>query len=283
MARGQKGGGLFNSLGYGNGYETYTTESGVTTGVLQYIWYALVLTVALVAILVLVHYMITPIFITKPGEKGYIPLPGTDDALIYWKNSTDIKSIPEAETPLGQIFENWSMALDIQVDNPTANTTYPRILFSRGQKLNTPTGPYTASSTILTINPDFNCCIWLDRLTNDLNVSVQTRSENGQQAFVETIQVPNVPVGKSIRVGVMVGSRVLEVYVNGYLAKSKTFLKGLRSVPGELQPPFDTILSTTARVLNLRVWPRPLSPSEFRALGPPANMDIKDMPDSCAA
>ena len=81
----------------------------------------------------------------------------------------------------------------------------------------------------------------------------------------------------------MIGSHVLEVYVNGYLVKTKTYTKAIRASVGQLQPPVSNILGSTARVMNLRVWPRPLSPSEFRSYGGQCNFGKKDMPDSCSA
>jgi hypothetical protein len=256
----------------------YTTDAGVNSGVIQYLYYFFTIAIITLLILVLVHFTITPIFKTRPGAKGYIPLPGSDDSSLYWKKNTSPNIINDIQTSLGSTYQNWSMLLDIQIDNPTSNTNYPRLLFLRGKQTSEPTGIYDENDTILKIAPDFNLAIYLDRLTNDLNVSVQTL-ERGMQ----TLTIQNVPVRKPIRLGVMAGSRVLEVYINGYLVKSKAFTKDVRNVTGVLQPPFDSILSTTAQIANLRVWPRPLSPSEFRSYGSADGFQFKQVPDSCAS
>lgn len=259
-------------------YTNYTTDAGVNSGVVQYLYYFLTIAILTLLILVLVHFTITPIFITRPGTKGYIPLPGSDDSSFYWKKNTSPNIINDIETSLGSTYQNWSMLLDLQIDNPTSNTNYPRILFLRGKQTSEPTGVYGENDTIIKIAPDFNVVIYLDRLTNDLNISVQTL-ERGLQ----TLTIPNIPVRKPIRLGVMVGSRVLEVYINGYLVKSKAFIKDIRNVTGVLQPPFDSILSTTAQIANLRVWPRPLSPAEFRSYGSADGFETKEVSDSCAS
>lgn len=268
--------------GLGDGYYNYPTDTGVNSGVIQYLYYFLALTLIILLVLVLVHFTLTPIFITRPGGKGIVPLPGTDDSKVYWKRSESaLVPLRDVETPLGSAFENYSMMLDIQIDNPTTNTDAPRVLFTRGTE--TKRGvTFTAQDTILTMNDQFNLILYLDRITNDLNVTIQTMG-SGSTVVLENITVPNIPAGRTVRIGVMVGSRVLEVYVNGYLARSKAFTNSVRSVVGNIYPPEDKILSSTARVSNLRLWGRPLSPSEFRAYGSPDPYDRKEMPDSCAS
>lgn len=275
------GSSYYNPLTYQ--FESTTMENGMSSGVLQYVFYFIMIVIFLVFILVLVHYTIMPIFILNPGGKGIIPLPGSDDSKLFWQTPSSLAIIQDTATPLGSLIENWSFMLDIQVDNPTANTDKPRILFTRGQTLVPSNSPYLATDTILTINPSFNVCVFLDRLTNDLYVSVQTTQKKGKSPSVETIVVPNIPVGKSIRLGVFVGSRILEVYVNGYLVRSKAFPDSLVSVTGPLQPPLDTILSGTARVANLRVWKRPVSPAEFRSYGIGSDFSTVAIQDTCVS
>lgn len=270
-----KGGALFNDP-----YANYTMDTGVNSGVVQYLYYFIVLTIIILLVLVLVHYTIMPIFRTRPGSKGIIPLPGSDDSSLYWKDSNSLQILKDTQTQLGTSFQNYSAMLDIQIDNPTSNTNYPRVLFLRGDVLNLPSS-YTDQDTILKVSPNFNLIVYLDRITNDLNIATQTVSVGGGQILVENITIPNIPVGKSVRLGAMLGSKVLEIYINGYLVKSRTFTNPLRSTVGQIQPPSDQILSSTARVKNLRLWNRPLTPAEFRSYGSADGFDRKDIPDSC--
>jgi hypothetical protein len=290
----QRGGGVFgpsdknygSSYNYGRQYSNYVSDSGVSSGVIQYVYYFIIITIIILIILVIINYTFYPIFRTRPGAKGIIPLPGTDDSKQYWTSSKTPTVINDMETPIGKNFENWSYIMDIQIDNPTANTGMPRILMARGGDQVTQTGKFTEADTILRILPTFNTAVYLDALTNDLFVSIQTLyggSAVNKQPLVETIRIQNIPIRKSVRIGVMIGSKVLEVYINGYLVRTKTFTVPLRDIGGYFYPPSEKILSNTARVKNLRIWNRPLSPAEFRSYGRARDFDIKDIPDSCAA
>jgi hypothetical protein len=277
MVKSQTGGALFGA----NDYTNYTSDTGVNSGVIQYLFYFGTILIVGLIILVIVNTTLYPIFKTRPGGQGLVPLPGSDSSKLYWKSDKDIHIIQDTASPLGSTVSNWSFLLDIQVDNPTSNTNTPRILFTRGALLTAPTEPYTAQDTILKLANNFNVCVWLDRMTNDLFIAVLTVED--QQNFVETVKIPNIPVRKAVRLGCMVGSRVLEVYINGYLIKSKTYNRSLRTAVGSLQPPNDSILSSTARVRNLRIWSTPIPPSEFRSYGSAPDFDLKALPDSCSA
>ncbi len=278
MVKGQTGGAWFGSDAYSN----YTLESGVNSGVVQYIYYFFVVLILGFVILVIVNYTLYPIFKVRAGDKGVVPLPGSDDSILYWKQDKDLKNLPSLQTPLGNDYQNWSMLLDIQLDNPTANTDKPRVLFQKGDLAMPFDGVWSETDTILRLNPNFNLIIYLDRLTNDLYISTLTTNPmNTQDVYIETIGISNIPIRKALRLGVMLGSNVMEVYLNGYLAKSKTYTKPLRSVIGQIQPPNDSILSRTARVRNLRLWKRPLSPAEFRSYGGAEDFTQRELPDSC--
>jgi hypothetical protein len=281
MSPTQKGGNLFGSS---NSYNSYNSsdEHVVPQGVLQYLYYLVLIIIIVLLILVLVNYTITPIFRLNPGDKGLISLPGSDDSVLFWKTPNSIIQIQDTATPLGTMTQNWSFLLDIHLDNPTANTGSPRILFSRGGAY-TPSA-YTEKDTILTVNPNFNICVYLDPLINDLYVSTQILGSNGE-IKIQTIILPNIPVGKDLRLGVFLGSRVLEVYINGLLVSNKAFPNSVRAVVGAIHPPSSNILETTAQVSNLRIWGRPVSPAEFRSYGsPPSSTFVtKVIPDTCLA
>jgi len=266
------------------GYPTYE-NTGVNPGIVQYLLYFVALIIVLLLVLILVHYTIRPIFKLRPGGKGIIPLPGSDDSKHFWTDITKpLATISEADSGLNSRYDDWSMILDIQVDNPTANTGLPRVLFTRGEIAPSVSPVFNDNDTIAKINPRFNTIIYLDKLTNDLYITVQTVSpENISTYALESAIIPNVPVGKAIRLGLMIGSHVLEVYVNGYLAHSKTYVNSIRGVAGPIQPPSDDIFNHTARVYNLYLWKRPLSPAEFRAYGTATSLSLQDIPDSCLA
>ena len=282
MSPTQKGGSMFGSSNSYNSHYTTTEENTVPQGVLQYLYYLVIIIIIVLLVLVLVNYTITPIFRLNPGDKGLISLPGSDDSVLYWKTPQSIIQIQDTTTPLGTITQNWSFMLDIHLDNPTANTGSPRILFSRGGT-STPS-TYTEKDTILTVNPNFNICVYLDPLLNDLYISTQILDTNNT-IKIQTITLPNIPVGKGLRLGVFLGSRVLEVYINGLLVSNKAFSNSVRAVVGPLHPPISNILEATAQVSNLRIWGRPVSPAEFRSYGSPPSSTFlsKVIPDTCLA
>lgn len=285
----QRGGALFGFLSKeGNTNLNYTTENGVSSGVLQYVYYFITLTIVVLLFLVVIHYTVTPIFRTRRGGPGVIPVPGVDDVATYWKNEKSITTLRQNTTPIGGVFQNYSYMLDIQVDNPTANTGAPRVLMSRGTSPFAQPAQFRDSDTILTIAPNFNTIVYLDRLTNDLNVSVSLlndKSQSSPQVVLANVLIPNVPVRKPIRLGVMISARVMEVYVNGYLVRSQTYTLPVRGLTGDIYPPLNNVLSSVARVRNLRLWNRILSPAEFRAYGAPSagTFDVLPVPDSCVA
>jgi hypothetical protein len=275
------GGGLFNGLsatpwgnyGYGYGESYYPSNQGGSARILQYVFYTGVLTLIILLILIVVHFTIRPVFKTSSVSKGFVPLPGfTKQVPVFWTDENKVFPIAETQTPVGTRTENYSFVLDIQLDDPLAQTQNPRVLFVRGPEMKSPssTASVDPNATIRSIVPTFNSIVYLDRMTNDLNISVQcSKDRAGVEPLISeaNIRIENIPIRKPIRLGVMVGSSVLEVYVNGYLARSKTFTVPLRAVQGLWQPPLPPIRQSCARVRNLRIYEYPLSPAEFRALG----------------
>ena len=293
----QSGGGWFglteNTMS-GMPTTNYNSSTGVSSGIIQYIFYFFVLVCILLLFLLVIHYTITPIFITSPGGKGIVSIPGTDDSKLFWQVSTNTKTptslipITDIDSGIGQLSQGYSFMVDIQVDNPTANTGAPRILLSRGD---VPTDPLKLSpswdskkDTILRFNPNFNVCVSLDSLTNDLLIQIQTTNPKTPSIpNIESVTIPNIPVGKAVRIGIMMSSNLVEVYINGYLIDSKVLMNPLREQYGSFQPPLDAISSNTARVSNLRIWRRMLGVSEFRSYGTAISLSLKELPDSCSA
>jgi len=272
---------IYGSYG-SSGSSGYSSQAGISSGVLQFLFYFIVIVIVILLLLIIINYTLFPIFKVRPGGRGVIPIPGSNDEKLYWTDINKIATIQD--TDLGSQVDNWSMMLDIQVDNPTVNTQFPRVLFARGPVPTTEPTNYTENDTILDINPSFNVIMYLHPLINDLYITVQTTSNDGNSTIMlESAVIPNVPVGKSIRLGLMVGSRSFEVYINGYLGKTKTFPGSISNITGNFQPPKSSIIASTARVMNLRIWKRVLTASEFRAYKTASEFPIVAVPDSCLA
>ncbi len=226
--------------------------------ILRILAYILAIFIAIMVILLFVHYMITPIFVLHPGDPGYISVPGFDDGKLYWTNNlTGI--IPNKKTPIQSSTYNYSMNLDVFIENPLQFAQTPRILFTRGGMLReTPT-----SETLLGLFEYYNLVIGLLPDTNDLIVSVMNKDNN-----MENIIISNVPVQEPFRVGIIIMEQAMEVYINGHLAKTRKFSSPPKDVKGDISGPLG-INTNIFKVKNLKIWDRILKTSEIRYAKPP--------------
>lgn len=276
------------SGGY-EGYESYTSgyemDTGVSGGFKQYLFYFILVVIGFVVVLVIIHFTVRPIFKFNPGDKGVIGLPGSNDEKLFWKTDGTQINVTDAMSGLGQTSSNWSMLLDIQVDDALANTGKPRILVARSDAAPLD-AKWAPTDTIQKLVPRFNVVWYLDPINNDLIITVQTSGAQGdgtRNVFLESATIPNLPVTKAVRIGLMLGENVMEVYVNGTLAKTKSFTNSVASISGAFYGPDSIITARTARVRNLRLFARPLTPAEFRAYGRATDFGRRMMADTCVS
>lgn len=240
-------------------YMSKTTNSysiiGETAGWKAWISYLLAVIIVLFVILLFVHFFITPIFITRPGGSGYIPLPLLDDGKIYWKS--DSTNLQDTQTPINNITENFTIGADIFLENPVQISDNYRVLFFRGAAINSsPT-----SKMLNNILPSYNFAFALAPDTNDLVVSVLNSSGS-----MENILIPNIPVQQTFRVHLVLMDHAMEVYINGKLVKTRALANPPKNVTGTIWAP-STNMSSIANVRNLEIWNRILVPSEIKAQG----------------
>jgi hypothetical protein len=224
-----------------------------------------ILTVALVIfiLLVIAHYTIRPIFKTREAGPGIIPIPtvGKDATGIYWTDRS--KPLSSADTVLGENDTgtvNYSMAIDILLQDPSVQSAAERPIFWRSSREvpDTPSNPNGPAITQMV--GSFNFAVYLANSTNDLVVSVLTTG--GQ---IESVPVANIPVGKPFRLGIILSERFLEVYLNGRLYKTRNLASAPLAVAGSFMPasgPYKDM----AVVRNLRLWKGAISPAEMRYL-----------------
>jgi hypothetical protein len=215
---------------------------------LQYVGYLVAIVIVLLAILLFVHFLITPIFQFTPGGPGVIPIPGTNDATVYWKtypNDPELKN-----TILGSQSANWAMSLDILIEEPfvPAPASKPERVF--------------LERTMGLLGDSYNLRFALVSNTTDLHISTQNSSDNE-----EYIVITNAPVQTPFRVGVVLLDRVMEVYVNGRLYKTLPLSAPVKSEGGGFKGPQGD-MATMAKVKNLILWKRPITPSEMRYARP---------------
>jgi hypothetical protein len=231
---------------------------GNASPVKKWIAYLLAIFIVIMAILILIHYTITPIFRTNPGSPGIITVPGVDDGKLYWQKDSSV--LHDNNTVLGSNALNYTILMDIYISNPLSFKPSPRLLFFRGGQ-NAP-APNPNAQTILGVVENYNIAVALSPDTNDLIVSTLTAGPNGQN--MENILVPNVPVQEPFRLGIVMMDVAMEVYMNGRLVKSRALSGPPKAINGSFYPMNKDI----GTIRNLHLWKRVLSPPEIRYATP---------------
>ncbi len=287
----QVAGGIFGSSDdYGASYYTNSTMESTSSNVAKYVLYIGGFLILTLILLIIVHYTIKPIFRFKPGDPGVIGVPGTNPTSeVYWSKTAETIDLTSPRSFIYDMAYNYSFAVDILVNDPTVGIgKRPRIILYRANNpINSTT--FTDTSTIQSFfssNNNFNFIVYLDGQTNDLYVSTATYKNVSQGSTVvtlpsiETVAIPNVPVNKPIRLAVGLAQQFMEVYVNGYLVKSRTYQAGynLPSVKGKKIYP-SPLQVTPAKVKNLTLWNQIYPTAFYRVNGTPsANIDTTLVP-----
>ncbi len=232
--------------------------AGKSSSISRIIAYLLAIVVVILVILLFINFFITPIFRLRPGAPGMIPIPGFDDGKLFW-NKTTASQILNKDLPISSQSYNYTINLDVFIENPLQFSKYPRIFFSRGaERKDKPMG-----DTLLGILDNYNLVAALLPDTNDVIVSVLNKDNN-----MENIIVPNALTQEPFRLTMVVMEQVLEVYVNGQLVKTRHFDAVPKDVKGDIYPA-SGIESNVTKVRNLKIWGRILNTAEIREATPP--------------
>ena len=248
----------FTSFRPGTNFGVPTTGTlGDKSILLRILGYLFAAFIAIMIILLFVHYFITPVFQTTPGGSGVIPVPGFDDGKLYWNRGT-ITEIKDKDTPIHGMTYGYSMIMDMFIENPMNFSNTPRVLFSRGAvpKAN------LMSETISGLFQTYNLVNALAPDTTDLIVSILNKDNN-----MENCVLSNVPVQTPFRLGIVVMEQAMEVYINGHLIKTRAFASPPMAATGHILPPQGTN-ADIAKIRNLKMWNRLLSPPEIRYAKP---------------
>ena len=241
-------------------------SSSSLSSVGQIATYVLAVMVIMLFILIAVHFFITPIFQLRPGGPGIIPIPGGDDGVSYWTKGNPAQ-ILEDNLPIKDKSWEYSLILDVFLQNPLQFSKSYRILFSRGAvRTQTATG-----TTLLGMFDTYNLIVGLKPDTNDMIVSVLSGTTGTKNE--ENIIVSNVPVQQSFRLGIIVMEHALEVYINGNLVKTRKYDYNLKSVTG----PIDLAQPSEANIAKfqlLKIWKRILTTSEMRYAKPDLDVSV---------
>ena len=224
----------------------------------QIISYLLAIGIILLIILIFVHFFITPIFSYQPGSPGIFVIPGLDDGILFW-NNTNTGLLPNNTLPIQNLSSAYSLNVDIFIQDPHVHfSTHPRVLFRRGGRVR----PSPTGNTLLGLLDNYNIACALLPDTNDLIVSVLNVDNNTENAIIS-----NVPIQEPFRLGIVLMNHALEVYINGHLLKTRTFISPPKSVLGDIYP-ISGIETNMAKLRNLKIWAKQLTSSEMRKATP---------------
>jgi hypothetical protein len=216
----------------------------------------LIFTLILFIILVLIHYLVTPIFKVKMGGKGIISLPVKSEGYVLWDNIPS-DSLVANGTPLESIYNNYTISMDINIEQPNDITNKYRLLFARVAN-----SSYVSAADPQTIQEqlgDFNLAIYSEKGTNDIYVTIMDTSHS-----IKTVVIKNTPVREPFRLVAVIADSYMDVYINGYLSGSTTFDKPPYSSANNLVGPS----STSIKVKKLIIFDRALNPAEAKDIQP---------------
>ncbi len=266
---------LFGSLMY-----AYMPAGGVATHAgVNWKGIGLAFTAALVsmlAILLIVHYTIRPIFKVRNAGPGFIPVPtvGKESTGEYWTKTPSILRSEDTVLRGGDDGTyDYSLAIDILIKDPNVASNLDRPIFSRSDVKFSGAPATTEGVTIAQQIGNYNLAMYLDKSTNDLIVS--TMSVYNSKYLFENSVIENVPIQQPFRIGVVMGSRYMEVYYNGKLHSTRQLAGAPLPVAGSFVPPGNAF-AAMADVRNLRLWKGTITPAEMAYL--PA-LDIGDFGD----
>ena len=247
-------------IGLTSGFGAISSNTSTTLGNYskQIVSYLLAIGIIILIILIFVRFFITPIFSYQPGAPGIFVLPGLDDGILFW-NKTNTGILPNNTLPIQNLSFAYSLNVDIFIQDPHVHfSTHPRVLFRRGGTVRTsPTG-----NTLLGLLNNYNMACALLPDTNDLIVSVLNTDNNTENAIIS-----NVPIQEPFRLGIVIMNHALEVYINGHLLKTRTFISPPKSILGDIYP-VSGIELNMAKLRNLKIWAKQLTSSEMRKATP---------------
>jgi len=257
----------FNPFGFG---ATSTAAAMSTTGTIgmqngigRILAYVIGIIIVVIVLSLLIHYYVTPIYSLQPGAPGIISVPGFDDGIIFWNGSGKYPAmgvIKNDDLPIKSAYCDYSLTVDMFIQNPLQFSQYSRILLRRGDPTSIKATP--TSKEIIGAMSNYNLVVALQPDTTDMVVSVMNAGGGMENVIIE-----NIPVQEPFRLGIVVMQNALEVYINGFLMKTRKINNGLKDVGGDLAPASNSELSI-AKMQNLKIWTRILSTPEIREAKP---------------
>jgi len=252
----------WSSIGFAGTTTAFAnTSTNLTSSFGSIIAYLFSILVIILVIVLFIHYFITPIIKLKPGAPGIVLIPGFDDGVLFW-NKGMVNEIKNKELPIQNMYYDYTINIDVFIQNPTQFARQPRILFTRGATKTDMQNSTAMNSTILSMYKKYNLAVALAPDTNDLIISVLNK-DNG----MEEVKLSNIPIQEPFRLGIVVMEKALEVYINGRLMKTRTFNTNLQDITGDIIP-YSGLEANITKLRNLKIWSRVLTTPEIREAKP---------------
>ncbi len=227
---------------------------------------------SIVFVILAISFFITPIIKLRPGDPGLFYIPLKDDGVLFWPKGKD-NEIDNKLLPISEVSYNYSLMMDILIQDPNPFSRNIRLIFARGPtyQSSTPT-----SSTIPTeLLSNYNLMVGLMPDTNDMIVSVLNKDSNSENAIIQ-----NIPIQEVFRLGIVVMENTLEVYINGHLVKTRSYISPPKAVTGPITGGSGKDV-TVAKLRNLKIWNRILRTAEIRE-SPPRLSTYEEMSGTAA-
>jgi hypothetical protein len=211
------------------------------------------------AVLIVIHYAITPIFQFRPGDGGLIPLGANGGGQVQWTEAPPISDL--SANIIRQLPSEFTIQQDICIQNPTTLSNRKRIFSYRA---NTPivVNP-NQPENLLVQYPDSNLFMYLSPTTNDLIITAVTKKPNNDLVFESVPTMLNVPTNEVFRLTVVLLPQMMEVYLNGKLYGTRTFRYTLLTTNTYFFPTPEAFRDSV-RVMNFKYWDRGLSSVEIK-------------------
>jgi hypothetical protein len=229
-------------------------------------FYVSLLALIVFCILLLIHYTYMPIF-NFTNTQGGIEIPQTQDAQAEFTSAVATVDIPaNFVDPLSCGF---TLMFDTLMLGDFKSTTAPRVLTYRSMrpvKVDTDMPRFEPSADLVRLFPDTNFLVWIDPIKNDLFAGVFTQEPSMSPVLHISEPLKNVPVREPFRVGFVLESQFLEIYMNGKLATTLTWQGTLK----ECLLPFYSPISVNDQSIfigNMYYWSRTLRPYEILKTG----------------
>ena len=239
---------------------------GQTTGFGSSLFQFSIALFVIFAVLLVIHYAITPIFQLRPGDGGIIPLGAQGGGQLVWTAAPPVADLSANIVRL--LPSEFTIQQDICIQNPTVLSNRKRIFSYRANAPVIANPSQQQQDDLVGDYPDSNLFMYLSPSTNDLIVTAVTKKPNNDIVFESVATMLNVPVNEVFRLTVVLLPQMMEVYLNGKLYGTRTFTYTLLTTNTYFFSTPDAFRNSV-RVMNFKYWDRGLSAMEIKNATPP--------------